>query len=101
NRDAVVVRADDRRGDVLETSEPCVAPEDDLLSGGLDVAAAADAVVLRDRLLHHLDRDAVRREAGRIERGSILLEGAAEADDLDDAGHLSQLRADLPLDDGA
>ena len=45
NGDAALVGADDGGRDVLEALEARVAAEDDLLAGGLDVAAAADAVV--------------------------------------------------------
>src|SRR5690606_35772011 len=101
DRDAVVVGLHDGGLDVFEALVARVAAEHDLLARRLDVAAAADAVVLLDRGPHVLDRDAVRGEARRIERHAVLLERAAEADDLDDAGHLAELRPELPLDDRA
>jgi len=80
----------------LVADEP-EAAHDVHLGAVLDVGAARVAIPRREGVEHLLQRDAVGLQLQRVDEHLVLLGGAAEARDVDDAGHLAELPLDHPV----
>ena len=87
--------------DVLDALEEAEAANQVLLAALLDVAAAGISVAALDCLRELRQGDLVVAQTREVRTHLVLLDQAAQADDVGDAGHQPQLSADDPVLVGA